>query len=375
MNIRTLLVTGFIFTVLVISTQSWADAFDARFRKVELETHMLIGQNYTAKVTVRNTGTSTWQASDRIEMAVSGATNDSWGLSPVSLQGREVKPGDDTVFSFPVKAVSRTGIFSLQFEMHKAGNVFGSRSETLNIVVETKTNRVKFISQLLPNTMNAGQDYNIVVQFKNNGSVTWTRDSGYQLGLQAPKGIWNITRVQLSSTDEIKPGDTATFRFELKAPETPGTYPVEWQMKVGNRFFGESAPTQKIEVTESQSNSGAEFVYQKVPGLQKSNQQYAIFELGEVYPVTLTFKNTSETTWTAGHYALVAQNPASNMNWSIDRVDLKNSDVIKPGEIKTFNFKVIAPLKPGIYDFQWQMVQGFNTFFGEKSDVISITVK
>jgi len=351
-------------------------ALDAKITKIKINQKMLVNKNYTAKITVRNTGATTWTKGGGFAIAATSKTNDLWNVPETALESNaRVKPGETTSFNVNVKALSRTGIYSLQFEMQKNGQTFGDKSKTENIVVETRSNRVKFISQLLPNTMAADESYSIVVQFKNNGTSTWTRNKGYKLRLISKKKVWNISRVKMAKGDIVPPGDIATFRFKLKAPSKLGNYPIQWRMQKGSVYFGETTPVQKITVTKSKVKKGAEFVYQNVPGLNKSGKLYAILNAGDVYPVTLTFKNSSKKTWRQGLMALNAQNPENNMTWSVDRVELRKNESIKPGGIKTFNFKIITPLKPGIYNFQWQMVEGFNNWIGAKSENIAITVK
>jgi len=353
-----------------------APSYDSKIVSTDVSGVMLVSKTYKAVVKVKNTGAESWSSRSDIALAITNNSSKRWNLSPIRLgEGDFVKPGQFKTFVFNLRAPASTGIYQLQFQLKRAGQAFGETSKKLNVVLETPNNRVKFISQLLPDTINTGQEYTIVVQYKNNGSATWDRSDGYRLGLRQGKKTWGLSRVALDKNAVVATGNVATFRFTIKAPEEPGIYPMQWQMQLGRRWFGGPTPVQHINVTESASSSGAEFVYQDVPGLQKMGELYSIFERGDVYPVTLTFKNTSNESWTEGRVSLNAQNPANSMHWSVDRVELKNNEVIKPGEIKTFSFKVIAPLKPGIYNFQWQMVRGFNNWIGEKSENVSITVK
>lgn len=379
MNISVKYRFGFLLVVLLtfasLNIQA-ENALDAIVTKIKINQKMLVNKSYTAKITVRNTGATTWTRANGFALAATSKTNELWNIPRTLLESNErIKPGDTKDFKINIQALSRTGIYSLQFEMQKDGRSFGKKSKTQNIVVETRSNRVKFISQLLPNTMAADESYSIVVQFKNNGTSTWTRNKGYKLRLISKKNVWNISRVKMSKGDIVTPGDIATFRFKLTAPGKMGTYPIQWRMQRGRTYFGEATPVQNITVTKSKVKKGAEFVYQNVPGLNKSGRLFAILNAGEVYPVTLTFKNSSKKPWRQGLFALSAQNPENNMTWSVDRVELHKNETIKPNGIKTFNFKIITPLKPGIYNFQWQMVEGFNNWIGAKSENIAITVK
>jgi len=373
LGFKFLVLLGLLFTSVASHS---ADSLDGKITNIDIVKKMLVKKNYTAEITVRNTGAATWSRNNGITLSVTGKTNDLWKIPNVALGSNDkVKPGDSKTFRVPIKALSRSGIFSLQFELRRNGRSFGEKSATQNIVVETRSNRVKFISQLLPNTMAANDEYSIVVQFKNNGTSTWTKTDGYKIQLVSRKNVWGLSHVDLSTNDIIPPGEIATFRFKLKAPTKMGSYPIQWRMKKRNVSFGEPTPIQKIQVTKSKSKKGAEFVYQNLPGLNKSGRLFAIMNAGDVYPVTLTFKNTSKKPWRQGLVALSAQNPENNMTWSVDRVELHKNETIKPGGIKTFNFKIITPLNPGIYNFQWQMKEGFNEWLGSKSENIAITVK
>lgn len=363
------------FTFALISPAHAEVAFDAFINKVDIPEKMIAGKTYTAKVSVKNTGSAIWNSSSGIRLTLTRGSKKAWKISPISLEGKSIKPGEFKTFKFPVEAASNTGVYTLQFIVSKNGKQISQKSLAKNIVVETRSNRVSFISQLMPNTMNAGQKYSIVVQFKNEGTVNWTRKNGYQIGLKSKNKKWSIKRVRLSKSDIISPGTVATFRFDMEAPNDPGIHKIQWQMQRWNKWFGEPAPLQQIVVVESGSHTGAEFVYQNIEGLKQSNQLFTIVNRGDIVPVNITFKNTSKETWTQGHYSLNSQNPSNNLTWSVDRIELKDNEVIKPGQIKAFNFKIIAPLEPGIYHFQWQMVKGFNQWIGERSEDVVITVK
>ena len=358
------------------STQANDETTAGVIDKINISKKMLINRRYTAIVSVKNTGSTTWTREKNISLSATRETNDIWHIPTATLEaGEEIKPGQFKKFRIRVKALSRTGIFSLQFELKQNNQTFGEKSEKLAIIVETRSNRVKFISQLLPNTMEAGERYSVVVQFKNNGTSTWSRAKGYKLRLKTNRKAWKISKIKMNKNEVVPAGEVVTFRFKLTAPSKPGNYPIQWQMQKGRSYFGEPTPVQKVLVTENKSREKAEFIYQDMPGLNKSGKLFAILQAGEVYPVTLTFKNNSNKTWRKGFVALSSQNPANNMTWSVDRIELQNNERIKPGGIKTFNFKIIAPLSPGIYPFQWQIVEGFNRWIGSKSDNISVTVK
>ena len=94
---------------------------------------------------------------------------------------------------------------------------------------------------------------------------------------------------------------------------------------------------------------------------------------GEAYNVSVTMRNTGNSTWPANStFKLGSQNPQDNLNWGWNRVQLTQS--VPPGGQVTFNFTVVAP-GPGKWDFRWRMVQEGVEWFGAFSDLVQVTVK
>ena len=110
----------------------------------------------------------------------------------------------------------------------------------------------------------------------------------------------------------------------------------------------------------------AAFVSQMVP-----TWMYA----GTAVTVTIAMKNTGLSDWTRDSLIqLGSQGPQDNLIWGVGRVELAPEEVIRPGESKTFQFAITAPSTPGIYTFQWQLVQDGVTWFGALTPAMGITV-
>jgi len=108
------------------------------------------------------------------------------------------------------------------------------------------------------------------------------------------------------------------------------------------------------------TGNNAAFISQEVPELKN----------GDTVTVSITMKNTGVSTWTEkGQFRLGSQGPAGNEFWGLNRVELNAGDSILPGNEKSFTFEVIVPDADGIYNFQWQMVQDGEEWFGAKSDL------
>lgn len=94
---------------------------------------------------------------------------------------------------------------------------------------------------------------------------------------------------------------------------------------------------------------------------------------GETKNVTVQMHNNGNYIWTAAaNFRLGSQNPASNATWGVSRVNA-TSDV-SPGQTGTFNFSIRAPSTPGVYNFQWQMLQENVAWFGDLTPNMAIKV-
>ena len=114
----------------------------------------------------------------------------------------------------------------------------------------------------------------------------------------------------------------------------------------------------------------AAFLWQYVPTTMVAGQSYT---------VTVTMRNTGTTTWTNRNgYKLASQNPADNMTWGLNRVEIPRGRAVTPGTSVTLRFTAVAPATTGVYNFQWQMVRDTHDvgsiFFGAMSPNVPVNV-
>lgn len=364
--------------LFVVATGTGAAENDAGADRAEIVSTdvpeaMEVGQSYSVSVKIKNTGSSTWTRQDGYSL---GSRHRNWSVQQVDLDA-SVAPGQTATFKFRVTAPSQSGSHDFQWQMQRNDRFFGPPSPLHRIVVESGSNRVKFIGQVVPSAMDAGGEYTVMVQFKNLGKTSMSGAAGYQLVAQSPANnkTWGVDRVKLEG-DPVGPGEVASVRFKIKAPVNAGTYDFQWQLyhdKLG--FFGERTPNQRVIVGGSGRGHDAEFVMQELPGLVNGPVPYAVMKPGQNFHVKLLFKNVGTLPWKSGTHRLTSQKPRNNLNWYIDRVELGPKDEIKPGEFKSFTFTAVAPTQPGIYDFEWQMQEDGIGWFGAASQTVKITVR
>ena len=247
---------------------------NAQFISQSVPAALAPGQTATVSVTMKNTGTSTWTRAGGYKLGSQNPQdNFTWGLSRVWLSSQEsVAPGQNKTFTFNITAPSTPGFYNFQWRMvHELVRWFGAFSPNQKILVASIDN-AQFISQSVPTTLTPGQTATVSVRMKNTGTTTWTRADGYKLGSQNPQDnlTWGLSRVWLSSSESVAPGQSKTFTFTITAPSTPGIYNFQWRMVHELvRWFGAFSPNRQISVTGPQritlSSNADTYVSQSSP--------------------------------------------------------------------------------------------------------------
>lgn len=143
----------------------------------------------------------------------------------------------------------------------------------------------------------------------------------------------------------------------------------------GNRFrisgalTGTFLPRRKVvfESTLNRAVRNSTFVSQTVP---------TSVLRGQVFTVTVAFKNAGTTAWTEqNQFRLASEAPADNIRWGKNRVTLAPTDKVHFNQTKTFTFTVTAPATAGTFVFQWRMIDDPGTRFGALSTPVNITVR
>jgi hypothetical protein len=229
------------------------------------------------------------------------------------------------------------------------------------------SNGAVFVTESVPMSVVAGQDFTALVKMRNVGSTAWSSEANYKLGSQGPQDnyFWGVNRGLLSGN--VSPNSEVTFNLTLTAPATPGSYNFAWRMvQDGVEWFGDVTQGVTITVTSppNPTPNVSAFVSQSVPGSMIA---------GKIYTVSVTMKNTGTTTWTAADaYRLGSQTPQDNFVWGLNRALLPKQ--VLPGEEITFTFDVTAPLTPGMYTFRWRTVRDGVEWFGDYSPNWAINV-
>ena len=192
----------------------------------------------------------------------------------------------------------------------------------------------------------------------NNGGVT-VSESGFVYSTSNTNPIINgsgVTQIETSPTVTM-----GSFSKSITGLTTTITY---YYKAYAINTEGVSYGSVKSFTPDYMAGNHAVFISQNIPTTVATN---------EVFNVSLTFENTGNTTWEAGNnYNLGSQSPQDNYTWGVNRIAVPNS--VTPGEQVTITANLTAPSTVETYNFQWQMVQDAVAWFGEFSDIFSITV-
>lgn len=109
------------------------------------------------------------------------------------------------------------------------------------IKCEAATDRSEFVSQDVPGALNTKQKIAVNLTFKNTGTTNWTSKNGVALYYHTliPAGTFGKSRVTLTRSESIAPGQSKVFSFNVRAPSKEGTFPFEYQLaSKANGWFG-----------------------------------------------------------------------------------------------------------------------------------------
>jgi hypothetical protein len=89
-------------------------------------------------------------------------------------------------------------------------------------------------------TLVANQNYDLFLTVENTGQSIWNDDSQVSLVPFSQGSLLGVSPVKLPVDQKIEPGQSYTFRFQIKAP-TAGTYKIQLNMYSGEKLFDSEA--------------------------------------------------------------------------------------------------------------------------------------
>lgn len=221
---------------------------------------MAPGQTYDVSISMKNTGSTTWQKGNyKLKlMNQTESISKLWGISDVDL-GSNIAPNESVTFSFSVKAPETPGDYNLQYQIANGNAFFGEPTANIPVTVtDAKVPPVKsdvnynstFKYHNLPAEVSEGGIYDIVITMRNTGATNWVpKEDNLKLTtnmVNDTKTPWDAGSVELPET--VVAGGEYSFSFKLTAPAESGEYGFQAQMMHNGKPFGEPSPNVMIKV-------------------------------------------------------------------------------------------------------------------------------
>lgn len=280
-------------------------------------------------------------------------------------------------FDINVNSVMTTN----EWDFTTAGGVGGTT------VAPAPTFHAAFQNESAWPTLTPGTSTTLTVKFQNTGTATWQKGvAGKQanLGLNGDTltfaslgmndGWLSANRLATTAEATVAPGQTGTFTFNVRAPQTPGTYRLPLRPVIdGVTWMEDQGVFMVIASAWSYHSKWA------------SQSPYPVLHAGEVSaPLTITFTNTGSSPWAKGVLGQEARLGVNlddvtwaslGVNWPFpSRVAVQTEPTVAPGQNATFTFQVKAPASPGVYSIHLRPVIDGVTWMEDEGVFLVVTV-
>ena len=333
-------------TQVTVNISSIADA--ATMASQTVPAKMIPGMPYDVSITMKNSGGTTWYPDTHRLTSQNPLDNTTWGMNSMPLT-QEVPPGGTATFNATVTAPETVGTHYFQWRMRETTRgLFGTASTNLGVVVARPLPVVTMSAPVDNEAHNTPAGESATVTVRGNAVLA---DGATIRTLEVLDGTAVIYSVVANSIDAALVLAPGAHPLKLRATDNWGVVGVSTIADV------------KV------NSNGAAFVVQSVP---------ATMTAGAAFTAYVNMRNTGSTTWVPlsatnpQGYALAPQNPAENSVW---RARAPVSASIAPGGSQSIYVSGTAPSTPGVYNFQWQMVQEGRENFGPVTPAVQVTVK
>ena len=228
-------------------------------------------------------------------------------------------------------------------------------------------NAATIVSHTIPTQMSCGESALVSVTMGNAGTNSWSQNLCYKLGAyQDSDPFFDYNpRWDVPTKSSVDTSEQITFLFNLRAPDTEGTYTTDWRMisQVSCGGLGWFGPVvaQDVEVTcedDPEIYDAVEFISDTFPEEMACGEETTAF---------ITVRNSGFSLWSPdfGH-ALTTHDYEAFLPdgpWEYPVTPSGGSPGTQPGDFEGFTINLKAPDLPGSYTSSWRM-WGNDSFFG-----------
>lgn len=261
------------------------------------------------------------------------------GTVLTKLEENEVESGEVGTFKFDIEAGKKGDLVELTLALYANGDT--KMTDTIKLPVIVEQTEFKYSleeTDYPPSGMEAGEEFQATVELKNTGNTTWTKTGDNKVVLQADHKVGRksnflspaATTMGYMEQDEVAPGETATFKMDLVAPEEPGYYQEYFTPYVINENLWMADIGMYFDTVVYADEYAAEFFsldYETEWTQEKS------------YQIQIKVRNLGGESWTEDEITL---HMLRDKDLKITNLNLAESKV-QTGDLATIRFTVEAP--------------------------------
>ena len=266
-----------------------------------------VGEESMFEVTMRNTGILPWPTGTTVHLhepsakAIAGGLSFSQKNGAVHTLEAPVAGGGALTFAVPITALSESGRYDIGFTINTKTPIVISGSVPVTVMDPHLS--YTFVSATHPpSTITRGESAIALVKLKNTGNFNWQASGRERMRLVTAAGsahAFTGSKEVAQLLTETAPGETATFLFTLRAPDTAGLYSFSFYPET---VSGLSLP-----------DVGMHFESRVLPprfdATLAFNKQLDTLMPWQQTQVDLHVVNTGETTWTDKNFSLEISAP------------------------------------------------------------------
>ena len=324
-----------------------------------LPTNLTCGQQYTATIRMRNSGSTVWSEATRHRLGITGTSDPLTTSSEVRIElpaGVTVPPGGEYSFQIPMTAPADENSYFTSWRMvEEQVEYFGPTvSRTVNV---SCSNGASLVSQTIPSSLTCGQSVTATIRMRNTGDTTWSEVTRHRLGITGtsdPLTGPSEVRIELPAGVTVPPNGTYTFQIPMTAPMTDGPVTTTWRMVEEQvEYFGATVSR----TVDIDCGNGAALVNETLPDT---------LYCGDSYTATIRMRNTGDTVWSeATRHRLGITGTSDPLTGPSEvRIELPAGVTVPPNGTYTFQIPMTAPMTDGSVTTTWRMVEEQVEYFG-----------
>jgi len=228
-------------------------------------TDLMPGEMRKIEIAMQNAGDLPWDSDNmQITLLSSGIKIFKKRIVPEG----SIKPKEEANFIFWIQAPYKSGMHKIF--LRPKFNLIPIQGGTVRFLINVQNPSLR--AQLLDQTsksvnLTVGQEKEVQVKFKNIGNSVWQKNGENAIYLAPSKPHDRLSKLYYSQNweskyrtagmeqNEVKPGETATFKFKVK-PQTTGFFQENFQLVIENvGWIDNSFVHWDFKVTKSKSNS------------------------------------------------------------------------------------------------------------------------